>query len=57
MHRHEYVLIDKTVTDSQAEILFEMGLRPNTHTSFTKKYVSVFQCRICNKLKVIKVTN
>ena len=51
---HKYDLISTTVHESQAEILMKNGFKPNTHTSFEKKFVYVFVCRKrkCGKVKI-----
>ncbi len=51
MHRHIYDIINQFETKSVAEQLHDMHLRPNTHTSFCKKYITDFKCSICGKLK------
>ena len=53
--RHDYVKIESYETKSQAEQLHEMHLRPNTHSSFDKKYVTILKCTQCGKIKTIKV--
>lgn len=51
MHRHNYEIINQFETKSETEQLHEMGLRPNTHSSFSKKYITDFRCSICGKQK------
>lgn len=53
--KHNYNVISQIETKSQAEQLHEMGLRPNTHTYFNKKYVTILKCDKCNKIKKIVI--
>lgn len=49
--KHNYSLVESIETKSEFEQVTEAGLRPNTHNSFSKKYIQIFKCEKCNKLK------
>lgn len=51
--KHNYNIISQFETKSHVEQLHEYGLRPNTHTSFDKKSVTILKCEKCNKIKKI----
>lgn len=51
LHKHSYKILTQVETKSEAEQLYSMGLKPNTHSSFTKKYMVVAECSVCGKLK------
>jgi hypothetical protein len=56
-HKHNYLVLDKIETKSEAEQLSEMGLRPNTHSNYHKQYITILKCSICGKIKTIKISS
>jgi len=54
---HDYSKTAHFVTQSEAEMLKEMGLQPNTHSNFQKKYITDYKCMKCRKLKRKAVVN
>lgn len=53
---HVYAQIYHFETPSEADTLQAYGMKPNTHTSLTRKYVTDYQCSKCHKLhrKIVK---
>lgn len=49
--RHSYDVVYQDETKSEAEQLASLGLRPNTHSSFVKKYIVILRCSKCGKIK------
>jgi hypothetical protein len=57
---HDYVIIKEHEIKSQMQIMLEHGLSASrTHTSsiFKSKYVIVYKCRKCKKIKETVIDN
>lgn len=53
--RHDFNLIKEIITESEAEQLFRMGLKPNYGTSLKKKCIMIFKCIKCKKIKKLEM--
>lgn len=49
--KHSWIIIDKTVQDSEVDQLTKIGLQPNTHSSFSKRITIILACNKCGKLQ------
>ena len=51
--KHEWELISDTTTESQLELMHRLGRNPEkwTHSSMERKYIQVFVCKKCGKLR------
>jgi hypothetical protein len=48
---HDYEIINEFTVMSKAEMIHGLGLKPNTHTSFKRKYITDLKCNHCRKHK------
>jgi hypothetical protein len=55
--RHNWVEKKHFIIPSEADMLKEMGLKPNTSTLFKRIYVTDYSCMLCGKLKRLKTTS
>ena len=55
--KHDWKEIKHYETESEFEMISRQHLRPKTFSKTHKKYITIFQCTKCKKLKKIIVTN
>jgi hypothetical protein len=51
---HDYDKLDHYEIPSESDAIYGMGLKPTTWSSFTRKYITVYKCNKCGKLKRFK---
>jgi hypothetical protein len=48
---HDYEMTHEFEIPSKADMISSLGLKPNTHTSFKRKYITDMKCTNCKKHK------